>query len=338
MADQVLIATETGGYDVVPSAGWRKFKPTEDPGKTRVRTYEHRGIGDGGLADAEEVRVVEDGAEGPITLPAQSNGMGMLLRACASTATSDVVEDGEDAFVQAFGFGGDGAPTGTTLCTEATRQRRSGTDDVWRYSGGKPTQLTITQDKEGFVVFKFDVDYLRSERLGRVGGNPIVPRTPTIPDIALRYLMRDAQIRVKIVGDEGAGTARCFESFSLTIPLQLDVEDTCINRSVRRHEPSRNGVFMPTGAGAWKYDDPLFYDAFVSGELLEVVADWVGPVAIEDTTFPSLTVSLGSIRYTGDDPQVEVDARAKQDLPFECRSLGGADPVTIDLVTSDTGF
>lgn len=342
MADQIICAAETT-YATAPASGWRKVRSSTDNHQTQMAVMTHRAIGDasGGAPALEGSRVAQRNATGTLTVPVASNGLGILFEAAASSSTSGVVSGGTLAYEQVFTFGANAAPTGTSVTTGIYRTRRDGTTDWWNYVGGKPTQIefgqSIAQDAGGFLTATFAMDYQDASRL------TVDPsRTVTTPAPMVTYAWEDALITLQPLDEAGAPdgspNTECLSSFSLTLPMQLDVEDYCLKAGTSRHEPTRNGLPAPTGQAVWTYQHPRYYDAFVAGQAFSVSAVWAGTEAIEASTMPSLTIELGAIRLTGEDPQVAVDAKATQNMPFEVLSVGGAPAVVLTFITSDAAF
>lgn len=436
MGNGYALHAAEASWGTVPGSGWRALEVNVDGHKTSQEVLQHKGLRSARSApSASGRRIVKQKATGSIEVPGFSNGLGIFLRAAASTASSGVHSGGTDAYDQVYEWTtGPASGTGKSITTEIYRDRRSGTFDVWTYSGGRVTSLEIGQTLDQLLQFKFAVDYKAAVRQGV---NPT--RSETEVDADLVYAWPDATITLTPVG--GSGTAECVQSFTLTLPNELDVDDWCLKAGVSevqtitksgtwsggtftltvlgattaaiaydanaatiqtaietagvpaayvtasggpigstpltltysdtlgnvteatintgsvtgstpgasvstgtagvsssRHEPMRTGTPAPTGTLAWKYQGPAYYDAFVAGTEYALTAVWQGDVAIEGTTYPSLTIEIPSLFFTGDDPEISPDSPTVQNLPFEVTD-NGTDPVcTITVVTSDTTY
>ncbi|WCO67875.1 phage tail tube protein [Iamia majanohamensis] len=320
-------------YGTAPASGWRQIEVATDDHKARPLddSLTYRGIAPArGAPSVASVRVNDFmGGEGTIDVPAMANSQGLFWRAAASTSASAVVSGGTDAYEQVYEFDGTSAPTGTSLSTEVYRDRRDGTLDAYTFTGGKVTQVDISQDTSGHVMLKFAMDYLDAQRQGSLPS-----RSETTPDPGFLYAWPDATIT--LTPDGGSDADECLQSFELSLPLGLDLEDWCIKSGTPRHEPTRKETPAPTGAVNWKYQAPTYYDAFKAGTIFTLSAYWEGPTAIEDTTYPSLKIDVPAIRFTGEDPQVSVDNPTMQNLPFQVLDNDTDPPVTVTIITSDT--
>lgn len=328
---KVLIAKEST-YGTAPASGYRRIEPSEDAHKARPLddSLTYRGIAPArGAPSAAARRTVDKGGEGTISIPAMASGQGLLWQAAASTSASAVVDGGTLAYEQVYEFSGTAAPTATSLTTELYRDRRSGTLDAYTFSGGKPTQVELTQDTQGNLLLKFVMDYLRAVRQ-----NSLPTRSETVVDPGFIYAWPDATI--SLTPDGGAEVDECLQSFNLTIPLGLDTEDWCLKAGTPRHEPTTKETPAPTGQATWKYQDPKFYDAFKAGTLYSLTAYWEGQTAIEDTTKPSLQIDVPALVFTGEDPELSPDNPTLQNLPFAVLDNDEDAPITVTIVTADT--
>lgn len=326
MANSSVIVAAQSVWATPATSGWREIEVSEDGHKTRTKPLDYKGIRSAtGAKTVRNYRQVIEGGDGTISVPGFSNGLGILLAPFFDSAASTLHSGGTLAHDQTFLWGADGPPAAANICTVARRERRSGTLDDYKYPGGRGVTLELTQDIDANLLFKLTYDYREPIRANL--------SSPSITQVEadLIYNWADATITLD-------GTAECVESFNLTLPTGIDVEDKCIKRGDTRHTPLRKGTPEPTGTLNWKYNDPKYYDAFISGEPMPLVANWQGPVAIESTTFPSLTISLGAIRFTGEDPEISVDNPTMQNLPFEILDNEDDPVVEMVFVTSDSAL
>jgi len=327
----VLVATESV-YDTAPASGYRELPVTADGHKTRQDVLSTPTIRPAASAPSMlDMTLINKGATGSLSTLGYANGLGILLRAAATTAASEELVPGGDAYEQVFTWGAGGPPIGRSLTTEIYRDRRNGTLDAFTYTGGKVTELQVTQSNDGHLALVFGMDYAKATLT-----TPTPSRTPTaiVPDWT--YSWRDAQIT--LTPDGGSPATECVDSFGLTLGNALDVEEWCIKRGTGRHEPTRSQTPEPTGTINWRYQSPTYYSAFVAGTVFSLEADWQGPVAIEGSTYPSLTIEIPAIRFTGEDPELQVSGSTMQNLPFAVLDNGTDPACTITYVTSDTTF
>lgn len=332
MSNSYAIFAKEATYNTVPSTGWRGLEINADAIKSSREVLTHKGLAAArGAQRSTGRRLVKKKAAGQVAIPGFSNGLGILLRTAASTAASAQHSGGTLAYDQTYTWTEAGVPTGRAVSAEVRRERYSGTYDAYTYAGGRCTSLGISQDIAGLLQFTFDMDFQSATLQGSVPSRTIADVTPD-----LIYAWEDATITLGPVGD--TQTAECVQSFNLTLPTGLNTESYCLNKGTSRHEPVRETVPDPTGTLNWEYQHPDFYSAFMSGEQFQLVAEWEGDTAIEDTTMPSLTITLAAIEFSGEDPEGAVDGPSMQNVPFTVLD-NGSDPVCeMVWVTSDADF
>lgn len=330
MSNGYAIIANEATYDTAPAAGWREVGISGDAHQSRQDVITPNLIRRNASAPrVSDQRVINKGATGTLSTLGFSNGLGLLLAAAAGTSSSGVVSGGTLAYEQIYEFD-EVSPT-RSISTEFYRDRRSGTLDAFTYTGGKVTQTQFTQDLQGHLAIVFGMDYASVERQS---SDPA--RTPTIVTPDFTYAWPDALISIGPAGDTLVD--ECVSSFDLTLPTNLDVEDWCLRRGTGRHEPTRQGTPAPSGTINWRYQDPTYFDAFLAGEVFELTANWLAPEAIEDTTFPELTIAIAALRFTGEDPQIAADGPTTQNLPFVVLDNGTDPAATVTVITSDTAF
>lgn len=327
MANSSLIVAPQATWGTAATTGWREYEVDSDGHKTRTKPRDYKGIRSAtGAKTTRNYRQVVEGGDGVISLPAFSNGLGILFATMFDSAASALHPSGTLAHDQTFLWGPAGPPATKNITTVVRRERSDNTTvDDFKYEGGRGVQLELTQDVDGNLMFKFTYDY-RSVTRANLSSPSI-----TQVDADLIYGWDDATITVD--GDDS-----CFKSFGLTLPTGIDVDDKCIKRGDTRHIPMRKGTPEPSGTANGKYGNPDMFDAFISGVPLPLAAHWQGPVAIEGSTFPSLDINLGAIRFTGEDPEISIDEATMQNLPFEILDNEDDPVVEIKFTTSDAAL
>lgn len=331
MSGSIRVAAETT-YGTVPASGWREYEFTSDDHNATQETLQHRGLRRAsGAPRVSGRRIIDKGGSGTLPIPAMDTGLGLLLRAAASTASSGVVSGGTDAYEQVFTWTDAGPPSNRALSVEPYRARLNGTSDAYTFRGGRVTQLEIGQNIDEHLMFTLTMDYVGAARQASDPGRTV---TEVIPDFI--YAWRD--VNITLTPDGGSGTVECFESFSLTFPLGMDTEAWCLKRNAAKEQPQRTTLPVPTGSLNGRYIKPEFYDAWRAGTIYSLEAEWEAPTAIEDTTKPTLRVEIPAIAWTGEDPKAAVAGPTMQNLPFEVLD-NETDPVmTITYITADTTY
>lgn len=313
MGNGYAIHASESTWGTTPSSGYRALEVNVDGHKTTQEILQHKGLRAARSApSAAGRRIVKQKATGTIEVPGYSNGLGIFLRAAASESSS--TNTGTLSYTQVHDFT-TGPPTNHSICTEIYRDRRSGTFDVWTYSGGRVTSVEIGQTLDQMLQFKFGMDYKSALR------QPVVPsRSETEVEADLIYAWPDATITLTPVG--GSGTAECVQSFSLTLPNELDLDDWCLKagvsevQTVTKSGTWSGGTFTLTVLGATT--DPIAYDANAATIQAALVAEGVpasyvtvsgGPIGstpltltYSDTLGDVAAVSCNTASVTGSTP------------------------------------
>lgn len=322
----LIVAPESAGWGVTPLEP-REIEATADGHKTRTKPITYRGLRSAAGSSASRgvsFRQVVEGGDGTIETGVFSNGLSPLFTTMCDSVTTGVHSGGTLAYDHVFTWGPTGPPSGKSITTYLKREKVAGTFDWYKYTGGRGVSLELGVGIDEVLSAKFAYDYKTAAHIAA----PSI--SPTIPDPLTLFNWTDATVTI-------GGDASCLESFNLTLPTGVDVENKCIKAGDTRHEPMRKMVPELTGSANWKYADSTFFDAFITGEELALTAVFEDTsVNIEGSTHPKLTIAIGAIRFTGEDPEVSVDEATMQALPFEIVDNGTDDVVKITLVTSDT--
>lgn len=343
MPGLVLTAPEPS-YGVVPTTGWQSNGLNTDSFKSRQdilqRQVLRRRTAAPPLAGR---RIIDRGGEASIEIDAGTNGLGLYLAAAASTAESAVVMGGTDAYQEVFEWTADGPPVGdSSIAALVYRSLLDGVENpdaaegIWQYAGGKVTEFEVGQNLDGFLTMKFSMDFLTAALLD---ADPDYLYEDVFADTDFLYAWPDAEITITPKDPEdGDPATECLSAFSFTLPTGVNVNRWCLKRGTGKHEPSRNQTPKPTGTLEWLPEHTRYYEAFRNGTPFSVTADWQAPVAIEGSTFPSLTIEIGTIVFEEpNDPEAQIDDDTKQTAPFVILDDESGDPVvTITQVTTDT--
>lgn len=322
----LIVAPESGGWGVTPLEP-REIEATADGHKTRTKPITYRGLRSSAGSSASRgtnFRQVVEGGDGTIETGIFSNGLSPLFTTMCDSVSVGVHAGGTLAYDHVFTWGPAGPPSGKSITTYLKREKTNGNFDWYRYTGGRGVSLELGVGIDEVLSGKFEFDYKTAARIA----DPSI--SPTTIDALSLFNWTDATVTID-------GDASCLESFSLTLPTGVDVENKCVKAGDTRHQPMRKMVPELTGSANWKYASSDYFDAFISGAELPVTAVFEDTsVVIEGSTHPKLTIAIGAIRFTGEDPEVAVDEATKQNLPFEIVDNGTDDVVKITLITSDT--
>lgn len=323
-------------FATAPASGYRGVEAADDGHSVNVLTSQRSGIrrGQQGPLSLGAQTTVRGGA-GTIKTELLSNGLGFLLRAVFGdpVITTPVGATAARKHVYATSD----LASAFTLSTIIGRELQGGAVDHEVYTGGQVTEFKLAQGlgpdgggstSDTNAKLEFALDYAKIDRVKTANGSTTYP-TPLIA-----FGLGEATLSL---GPDLENLENdCLDKFEFVYPTGLDLSTRCISASLAREKAYRGSLPAPTLGLGRKYDNRDLYDAFLDGDFMAFRAEWVGPVAIEDTTFPSVTLDVPSIRFTGSTPQMSQENSTTQDLPAEVL-WNGTDPmVTLTLITTDT--
>lgn len=335
MADRKFLIGAEASYGTTATT-WRRLQFEDDDHTSAQSELSWVGIGGGALGapPLDTSVTVAKGGTGTLKCPIYANGLGILNRAAGTTFTSTVVDGGTDAYEQVTTFGASGPPANRSVSVLKDADRYGGTLDHYLYKGGTPTQVEYTLDVDGFAMAAYSLDYSDVTREGSYPTGASSPTTPTI-DTLFHWRNTGGPTLIDLSNDDDFSD--CVKSIKVTIPLALDTEDWCIGPGAK-HRPERNAIPEPSIEITWRYQDPRYFDAYKAGTPFSLVWTMQGPVAIEDTTFPSFTIEVPAFKYDPNDPKISVTEATMQTMPAKVKSNGTDPAVTVTQVTSDTTY
>ena len=126
--------------------------------------------------------------------------------------------------------------------------------------------------------------------------------------------------------------------FSFDFDLGLGLDTSFLKGSATKDKPLR--VTDPVGTGTLdaRFTGTGQYDDFVSGDVVELVAEATFPEVIETGHNPFVRLTLPAIKFTGDTPVSSPDDYTTQGLPFEVYWDESDALATLEYQTSDTAF
>lgn len=333
MSNGYAIFAKEGTYNTAPASGWREIEVKTDGHKTKREPLIYSGIRQRRAAPAASGRrMIDKGAEGSIEVGAFANGLGIFLRAGASTASSALVGGSSVAYKQTYTWTAAGVPVANSFSSEFWRDRRDGTLDVFTYTGGKVTTVELSSDLDAHVMWKLGVNYAHGKRT-----SPAPTRTPTLVTPDFIYAWPDGTHTLTPSG--GSPTDLGISSYSVTLPNELDTEDYQLKASAPKATPTVKAQREPSGSLSWRYDDPAYYDGFLAGQQFSLVSVWQSTDYIDsdEEIYASMTVTIPCIEFSGDDPELS-DDRTMQTLPFSILDDGANPAVKVEIVTTDTDY
>jgi len=300
-------------------AGTRSFEAEGDPAR-RVNQYlERQGLRAGReTRRSAEVRTIGLGAEGTLPLTVMQSGFGMLFRAMLDNAAIAQV-GATDAWLQTFEstqqFGSE------SLSLQVVRGKESGTK-AFTYPGTVVSAWELTQAVDEYLKLNLTLDS-QDEETATAAAAAVYPADN------LEYAWPDLVVTID-------GTEVPARSLTISANRGLDTERRRLRGSRLKQVPVRTadpeyGIELELD-----YTDETFYDLFVSGETVPVVAEWTGAV-VDSPETAFLRVTLAEVQWRGETPQVDASgAEPTQPLTGVALDDDSQVAVTIEYQSADT--
>lgn len=323
-------------YDEAPASGYREVTLASDDITSKSEQLRVPGLHRGAATRTlQGVRNIDKGATGSLGFTGSPNGLGMFFALAASTAAITTPVGATLARRELFTWTADGPAAGQSLTSILYRnQYTSGLLDAWTYSGGRCTKLAVSQSSDGLLSHVWDMAYHSATPTPNAD---LITYTPTAPDPGFLFAYGDATITLTPKG--GSGESVCLTSANWDLPTGIPEDRTRICSDAAR-AGMREGDPEWSGKLAMDYETQDYYTAFKNGDPFSLEAKWEAPVAIEDTTFPSLTWTIDCITFDANDPHFDDKGATTQDLPFQIvDDLTSPDPVVqLEIITTDTAL
>lgn len=263
------------------------------------------------------------GVTGDLELPVMTKGFGLVFKHCLGTVATST-------------------PGGATLtrdhkCTvgpldglawtvQVGRTDVGGTTRAFTYSGCKVASWELKHDLNSMLMCTLTLDAM--SEVTNVGLASASYPTAIVPFAFTRGVISVAGTEVPIIDwdlktDNNLATDRYF--IRSTTP------------ATKKEQLEGAGIRTSTGNLTAEFTDLTLYNLFVSGTQSSITLVYTGTTAIESTFFPTITITIDKVVFTGETPTVDGPDLLKQSLPFEVVDATAADgPVAITVRTSDT--
>lgn len=257
------------------------------------------------------------GATGEVELEVSSAGFGILLKHIFGAVDAGATpEDGTTSKVWTFTMAD--AP-GSLTCQIG----RPDVTDVVRpfdYLGCTIPSAEFSCDVDGLLMLKATLD-ARQEVTGQSLATQSIP----------------------------AGTLFSYVSGTITLggtPIDVTTWSTKIDRTTKvdryyvgtplKKVPLRNGMFSATGNIECDFDGMTHYNAFVAGDVAELVVRFETLEDIETGVKGALEFTCSAIQFDGETPTVGGPELLTQPLPFTVLDNGTDEPISVAYTTLDT--
>lgn len=267
----------------------------------------------------------------------ESTGMALLWDAVFGEPTVTVLSAGN---AWQYVYETSDVASAVTLAAQVARELGSGGGmDRDTFVGGQVTEFRLSQAKppmasgvtdEGLVKLELDVNYADFK-----------PATaqylPTYPDPEVVFSGGD--LTLSIGPDLDNLEAECLDSWALTYPTGLDIENAACMSSLVRDKAGRGAMPAPKIEASWTYKGRDYYDAWLAGEILACRAKWEATgVALAAGIYPKVQIDIAAFGLTGSTAKESKTEATKQDLPSDVL-WNHTDPmIRVTVVSSEAPF
>lgn len=263
------------------------------------------------------------GAGGDIELEVPSKGIGMLLKHILGTVAITTPTNGVLTRKHSHTLAD---PAGKSLTIQISRPDTGGTVRPFTYKGCKVTDWELSNDLDALLMLKATVDAQDED-------TSIGLAAASFASAFEEFTFVGGQITLAAANYD-------ITKFSLTGKAGLKTDRYFIRSNSLKKEPLLSEMADLTGQLDADFTDLSGYTRFTAGSLAAVTATWTGSqienVASPGPYFYKLQVTLPNVRFDGETPNVGGPDIVPQNLPFKVLSDGVAEPIQIDLYTTDT--
>lgn len=263
------------------------------------------------------------GVAGDVALSVMNKGFGVIFKHClgaVATSTPGGATLTRDHKCTV------GPTDGKGLTIQLGRTDNTGTTQAFTYTGCKVNQWELSNDTSGMLMLKLTVD-------GQAETTATGLATASYPTGLLPFAYTKGVITV-------GGTELPVTDYTLTGDNGLATDRYFIRSSTpaSKKEQLEGGQLREYGGNIGvEWSGLTDYNRFVNGTTATVVLTYTSTVAIEATFFPTITVTLDTVRFDGETPVVTGPEILKQSIPFKVLDAAATDgPCVVTVRTSDT--
>lgn len=275
-------------------------------------------LGRGRFQRTTQHRTYVKGASGDFEIDAVNKGLGLLLEQMFGAVVVTQVDD-TDEYVQVHTPHASGK-RGLSATVQVGVPSTDGMVNPFTFSGGKITGWTMNAALDDILKISTSWNFASQTTQTALA-------VPSYPDDLLAFTFLDGTLSID--GDPVA----TMKSISLTAEEAMDTERDYFGNV--RGEPLANGELVYTGQFDSEFNDMDAYNAWVSGTEIVDLAITFAAGEIPGTGNPyKLEITIPSLKYTGEAPQVSGPEVVQQNLPFKAL-FNGTDPIISCAYHSD---
>lgn len=338
-SNHYLNLAREGTFNEAPTSGWGgvavtdlgTHSPIVVTQQPQTMVYGQHG------PSARGRRGIVRGGTGTIKPYLQSAGLQVLFDAVFGPPAE--VTELEPGLAWEYRWETSNVASAVSVSTQVARELKAGGIDRDTFTGGQVTQMMLAQAKppmtsgvtdEGLAKLEFEVNY--------AGFSPSTPeRLPTYPDPELVFSGADLTMWIGETLD--SLEAECLDSWQLTVPAGLDIENAACMSSIVRDLAGRGAMPEPKIEASWTYKGRDYYNAWLNGQILATRARWEATgVEIAPAIVPSLQVDIAAMGMTGETATESRTESTKQNLPSDVLWNHEDPMVAVTVVCSEAPF
>lgn len=265
-------------------------------------------------------------AEGTLQGSVRYSRMGPLINGILGGTPTIVQQGGSAAWLQTHSH------TASIINKSATYQvavaeYSTGTIDPFTMLGGMINSAQFTCETGGLLQYNF----------GLIGKDLTEAQSLSAPSFSATALTPFVfgNLTVKIGASFGAEAAvQGVTKVDVTIPRPLNTP--IYAGATTMTAPETNDFVVPTGSlTSDMFLKATLNDRFAANTTFSMVWEWVGPVAIASTFFPTFRLKFPACKLLGDTPTLAGPDVTAGDWPFEIKNDGTNAPIICEYMTTD---
>jgi hypothetical protein len=266
---------------------------------------------------------VNMGGEGTIEVDVTPAGYGLLFQSMLGTVAGPSVVTAP-ARRSTFATNSDGPTDHWTIQTQ--RVDATGTIRSFTHLGCVMTGWSLSQELDGLLGATFNFDFQDVSTATAAG-------TPTYTATSDRLPYAWTQCKATWGGADIDLT-----SWSLDCDLGMKTDRRFLRGNELKKKPVRASVPTFEGTMQMEFESLTQYNAFTAGTVAPLVLTWTGPIIVAAIR-EELKITIPSVQFQGDSPEVSLDAMPTQPLPYKVLWNPAGTPtaaVTIEYTNQDT--
>jgi len=322
--DQVVSFAVEGTYGTASGATPRSYEAKADAFTRDTQQIDSIGF----RRDLQALRsdrsdTISLGATGSVQTDILNKGHGIMLQHLLGTSAGPTQVGSTTAYLQTFSTD-DTGPTGS-YTIQLSRVDSGGTLRPFTYEGCVATGFNISQELGAATSLTVDFD----AETEQTSTGEFTPTYPSSTDV---FTYTDATIEI----DDSAVTN--MTSFSLDGDLGMKTDRRFLAGSATKSQPKRSSVPSYTGTMEAEFASLTDFNKYINGTVFKLEFIATMSTAIEGVQYPSFTVTMPAVKFTGSTPVASLDDMTTISLPFVCMDNGSSAAVEITYQSTDTSF